>query len=161
MGLIGKLLLPKLLKRAESGDVGTQCYLGQLYWQGKEVPKDCNEALKWFRLAAGQGYAEAQLALSSIYYLGQGVPQDYRESVKWLRLAAEQGNATAQFQLGCAYSLGEGISKDYSQAYALLRLAAARGNADAASMIPEVQSRMDSVELSLGQRAFQEYARSW
>ncbi len=54
------------------------------------------EALKFYRLAAEQGYAAAEGSLGSMYYLGRGVPQDYAEALKWYRLSVEQGNAVAQ-----------------------------------------------------------------
>ena len=47
--------------------------------------------MKWYRLAAEQGYDIAQYNLGVMYENGQGVPQDYKEAVKWYRLAAEQG----------------------------------------------------------------------
>ena len=33
--------------------------------------------MKWYRLAADQGYAAAQFNLGVMYAKGQGVPQDY------------------------------------------------------------------------------------
>jgi uncharacterized protein len=46
---------------------------------------DYVEAVKWFRLGADQGNAEAQYVLANIYEFGQGVTQDYKEAVKWHR----------------------------------------------------------------------------
>jgi len=34
------------------------------------------KAVKWYRLAADQGDADAQSSLGAMYYQGQGVPQD-------------------------------------------------------------------------------------
>jgi TPR repeat protein len=61
------------------------------------VPQDYAEAVKWFRKAADQGDAKAQLNLGFAYNTGQGVPQSSAEAVKWYRLAADQGYAGAQF----------------------------------------------------------------
>jgi hypothetical protein len=41
------------------------------------VPQDDEEAVKWFRLAAEQGDADAQYNLGVAYANGQGAPQDY------------------------------------------------------------------------------------
>jgi TPR repeat protein len=68
--------------------------------------------VKWNRLAAGQGYAGAQLTLGCVYDKGEGVSVDKVESVKWYRLAAGQGYAGAQLTLGCVYDKGEGVSVD-------------------------------------------------
>ena len=70
--------------------------LGYLYENGKGVPQDYKEALKWFRLAAEQGVTEAQFGLGLMYAHGRGVPQDVKEALKWYRLAAEKGNAAAR-----------------------------------------------------------------
>ena len=56
--------------------------------------------MKWYRLAAKQGYAVAQLALGVTYIQGWGVPQNDKTAVKWYKLAAEQGDAVAQSYLG-------------------------------------------------------------
>ncbi len=44
--------------------------------------------MKWYRLAAAQGYATAQANLGSMYAKGQGVPQDFETAHMWLTLAA-------------------------------------------------------------------------
>ena len=83
------------------------CHVRQ--WQG--VPQDYEEAVKWYRLAAEQGYANAQYNLGLMYDNGEGVPQDYAEAVKWYRLAAEQGMLHAQYNLGVMYDNGKAFLK--------------------------------------------------
>ena len=61
--------------------------------------QDYEEAVKWYRKAAEQGYASAQYNLGVCYYNGKGVEQDYEEVVKWYRKAAEQGHPRAQYHL--------------------------------------------------------------
>ncbi len=80
------------LPLAEQGNAGAQFNLGWMYYQGKGVPEDRPEAVKWYRLAAEQGDVFAQLNVASMYYKGEDVPQDYAEAVNWYRLAAEQGD---------------------------------------------------------------------
>jgi TPR repeat protein len=70
-----------------------------MYRDGQGVPQDYKTALKWFKLAAKQGYAGAQYDLGVMYRDGQGVPQDYKTALKWFKLAAEKGNAYAQSKL--------------------------------------------------------------
>ena len=67
-----------------------------MYEEGKGVPQDDAEALKWTILAAEQGYDLAQFKLGLMYEFGRGVPQDYAEALKWHSLAADQGNADAK-----------------------------------------------------------------
>ena len=59
------------------------------------MPQDDAEAVRWYRLAAEQGDANAQYNLGVRYGAGEGVPPDDAEAVRWFRLAAEQGDATA------------------------------------------------------------------
>ncbi|MEG1553077.1 MAG: sel1 repeat family protein, partial [Kiritimatiellia bacterium] len=57
------------------------------------------EAVKWYRKAAAQGYANAQTNLGICYAKGEGVARDEAEAVKWWRKAAEQGVAEAKKEL--------------------------------------------------------------
>ena len=68
--------------------------------QGDGVPQDFSEAFKWWRMAAEQRNAVAQLNRGTCYAQGDGVPQDFSEALKWWRMAAEQGDIKAQFSLG-------------------------------------------------------------
>jgi len=89
------------------------------------------EAVKWYRKAAEQGNAKAQVNLGVMYYEGKGVTQDYQEAVKWYRKAAEQGLAGAQYNLGNGYYNGIGVTQDFAEAEKWYRKAAEQGDADA------------------------------
>jgi TPR repeat protein len=49
---------------------------------------DYAQAVKWYRLAADQGDADAQFNLGFMYASGQGVPKDYVLAYMWRNLAA-------------------------------------------------------------------------
>ena len=70
------------------------------YAKGIGVAKDEVEAVKWYRKAAEQNYAEAQYNLGYFYDNGKGVTKDEAEAVKWWRKAVEQNLASAQFSHG-------------------------------------------------------------
>ena len=93
-----------------------------MYANGDGVPKNAVQAVRWYRLAADQGVAEAQYNLGLRYDKGDGVPKSAVEAVRWFRLAADQGVAQAQYNLGLMYGLGEGVPQNYMVAYALLNL---------------------------------------
>jgi hypothetical protein len=95
------------------------------------IEKNPAEAVKWYRMAADQGYAHAQCNLGVCYDTGQGVAKDPVEAVRWMRKAAEQGHAGAQFNLGVCYQLGKGIDKDLVEAVKWMRKAAEQGYANA------------------------------
>ena len=65
-----------------------------MYTKGKGVTQDYKEAVKWYRLAAEQWYADAQNNLGVMYANGEGVIQDYIRAHMWLNLAASKGNKT-------------------------------------------------------------------
>ena len=116
---------------AEKGNSVTQYFLGLMYDEGKGVPQDYAEAVRWYRKAADQGNAGAQYFLGLMCNEGKGVPQDYAEAVRWYRKAADQGNATAQYVLGLLYDEGKGVLQDYAEAVRWYRKAADQGNAGA------------------------------
>lgn len=90
------------------------------------------EALQWYRKAADQDYAPAQVNLGALYAEGHGTPQDFQEAMRWYRKAASQNYEIAQFNLGVMYAAGEGgITKDPVMAYVWFSQAALRGDADA------------------------------
>jgi len=110
---------------AEQGNPAAQLFLAKMYLKGQGVPKDPEQANKWFRQAAVQGNAESQFFLGAWYLLPH---RDIGEGLKWIRLSAQQGNQDAQLLLGKAYLAGE-LAREPVQADMWLRLAA-KGNLD-------------------------------
>ena len=82
-----------------------------IYSVGQGVPQDYKEAVKWFRLAAEQGFANAQYNLGVTYREGQGVAKDFDEAFKWFKLSAEQGVVLAQYNLGLFMSVARAFFK--------------------------------------------------
>ena len=109
--------------KAEAGDPRVQWALGHYYAEGKGVPADPNEALKWYRKAADQGYARAKSSIGSCYENGLGVPKNEIEAVKWYRQAAEQGDLTAMSKMGLCYKNGVGVAQDEVEAATWFRKA--------------------------------------
>ncbi len=116
---------------AEKNDTLAQWYLGQMYFAGKGVAQNYEEAGKWYRIAAEHGDVYAQHDLGSMYQNGYGVASDYREAEKWYKRAAEQGSADSQYLLGVMYLGGKGVKKDSSEAKKWFRKAAQQGHAKA------------------------------
>jgi len=82
---------------AEQGNADAQLRLGLMYANGKGVPENDAEAVKWYHKAAEQGNAIAQSRLGYMYEYGNGVARNVAEAVKWYRKAAEQGFANSPF----------------------------------------------------------------
>ena len=117
--------------RAEQGDADAEYRLVSLYQQGKGVPQDYGEALRWYQRAAAQDNAKGQYAIGYMYYYGQGVPQNSTEAVRWCRKAAEHGYAKAEYALGSSYYSGQGVPQDRAMAAQWYRRAADHGMARA------------------------------
>ncbi|MFZ0913288.1 MAG: tetratricopeptide repeat protein [Candidatus Korobacteraceae bacterium] len=166
-------------KAAEQGNAHAQCNLGLMlvldtglrqasalgYALGSGVPQNVpqnDEALLWFRKAAEQGDAKAQMVLGALYSGGQGVPQDKAQAVLWTRKAAEQGNAQAQLTLGTAYGAGLGVPQNFAEAYFWFEVAMA-GKLDASDM--ELAAKLKRWHASMLTPADisreQERARKW
>jgi hypothetical protein len=128
-----------------------------MYDNGQGVPQGYKEALKWWRLAAEQEVAEAQVNLGLMYAKGQGVPQDYKEAVKWYRLAAEQENVDAQFNFGFMYIEGEGVPQDYVIAHMWWNVAGSNGKERASKNRKQVETEMSPSQVEKAQ----EMARNW
>jgi TPR repeat protein len=116
--------------RAREGDEVAQHFIGLMLAREGDG-QDLALAVKWFQLAADQGYAPAQASLGDAYSNGQGVDENDAEAVKWYRLAAGQGHASAQFNLGFMYLNGEGVAENAAEAATWYRLAAEQGHASA------------------------------
>lgn len=104
------------------------------------MAEDDAEAVRWYRLAAVQGHAEAQFSLGVHYGLGHGVEEDDVESARWFRLAAEQGHARAMYLLGSAYEVGDGVERDFSEAVRWYRRAAENGHGKAKEEIESLET---------------------
>ena len=117
---------------AEQGNAEAQFSLGLLYEHGRGLPKNKQEALRWYRRAAMQGDTFSQNSLGDNYWEGTGVPKDDREAVWWWRLAADKGFSPAQHSLGKILAGGgQGVPADKPQAYMWLILSAAQGDQEA------------------------------
>ena len=72
--------------------------------------RDYNEAVKWYRKAAEQGYANAQTYLGYCMRKVEGVAlRLHTEAAKWYRKAAEEGDASGQRNFGLCFENGWGV----------------------------------------------------
>ena len=83
-------------KAADAGLICANFLLGFTYLEGKSVPQDYVEAMKWLRKAAEKGDPSSQERVGWMYSYGKGVPENFVKGLKWYRKAANQGDASAQ-----------------------------------------------------------------
>ena len=123
-------------QKAAQGDAEAQWLTGRFYDLGLYGhEKNAAEALQWYRKAAEQGNASAQLDLGICYSKGKGLEKDFAVAVKWFRKSAEQGNPTAQSNLARHYAIGEGVEGNMLEAAKWLHESAAQGYAEAQSAL--------------------------
>ena len=70
-------------------------YLDVMFDEGSGVAQNYKTAVKWYKLAAEQGNANAQYNLGLMYQRGLGVPKDYIHAHMWLNLTVIQGDTGA------------------------------------------------------------------
>lgn len=144
-----KNIIAKYYENEECGEV--QNTWGLIYYYGKGVTQNYEEAVKWFRKAAEQGHAGGQCNLGDMYEAGHGVSQNYEEAVKWYRKAAEQGDARGQCNLGDMYILrGNGI-EDHQKAMKWYRTAAEQGDAEGQYMLGAMYSNDKMISQNYGE----------
>jgi predicted aspartyl protease len=123
---------------------------GVAYANGQGVPRNDDEAVKWFRIGAQQGMPRAQAWLGMMYANGRGVSQDYHEAIRLYLLAARRGDSLAQTNLGEAYAKGWGVQEDDIASYMWLSVA----NTYQANsiLIPYVAGKMSPEQIALAQK---------
>jgi hypothetical protein len=72
-----------------------QFKVGSAYTNGEVVLGNNQTAVKWFTLAAKQGFGNAQYMLAVNYYNGRGVRKDYKRAYMWCTLALYNGTQLA------------------------------------------------------------------
>ena len=85
-----------MIMTAKLGDAIAQYNLGLMYEQGKGVPKDYKEAVKWFTKAAEQGLADAQSMVGVCHADGLGVAKNPIEGYAWYNIAIANGDEDAE-----------------------------------------------------------------
>jgi TPR repeat protein len=138
---------------AEKGDAKAQNDLGEMYRNGKGVPKDAEQAVVWIRKAAEQGNTEAQNTLSAMYFTGEGVAKDFQQAVKWSQKAAEQGDSGAQCNLGLMYA----SVLDLTRAYMWWIISAQNGNETASENEDHIRKFVSSNQI----QEARQMARDW
>ena len=142
--------ISQLQAQADQGDPTAELRLARAYDDGNGVPKNEQNAVKWYRKAAEQGNSDAQNSLGEMYLNGEGVEQNKHQAVLWYDESARQGNANAMYNLGTAYYNGDGVGIDDSLSYAWFTLARESGNQKAADAVQRADSQLQVWAITAG-----------
>lgn len=123
----------KWLARAEYvGHISAGKQLADMYFYGKDAPRDLSKAMSLYKKAAVYDYPPAQVALGDIYYRGtDGVPKNLKTAMGWYTQAARYEHPDALYALAVAYDSGEGLPADPQKAMVFYKAAALAGKGDA------------------------------
>lgn len=123
----------KWIERASYvGHVPATKTLGDIYYTGRDTPRDLKQAFALYRQAATLGYAPAQFALAEMYYAGDhGAAPDVPMALAWYKEAAKLDHAGSLYALAVAYDTGEGVRADPAMAVGFFKTAAIAGSVPA------------------------------
>lgn len=101
--------------------------LGMMYALGDGVPRNDQEAFKWFAEAAGYNARDAEDSVGYCYAMGRGVSRDDKKAVRWFRAASGVDEPEDKWffypalaNLGVMYMQGRGgLLQDKAKAVAL------------------------------------------
>jgi TPR repeat protein len=94
---------------------------------GQGVSIDLTEAVKYYKLAADQGYAAAQNNYGYCLQQGKGISINLTEAVHYFKLAADRGDIVAQYNLGMTLRDHSTTPMDLTRAADFLEQAADQG----------------------------------
>ena len=101
------------------------------YEQGDGVAKNAETSVKWYKLAAEQGYVYSQHNLALNYANGDGVNKDSKKAAEWYKRAALNGLDVSQYNYGIRCLRGDGVTCDKNEAKKWFLLAAKQGHSSA------------------------------
>lgn len=116
----------QLLNEAKSGQPGAEFYVATRYQFGREVSKDLSQAFSWYKKAADQGVAAAQLNVGRMLADGLGTSKNETLARNYLEKAASHGDNRASFNL----ALMEEQKRNYVGAYQWYELSTRDGMLD-------------------------------
>lgn len=98
--------------------------LGNIYFEGKIVPKDLSRAAELYELPCGFGYGEACFNRAHIY----SVLHDAEHAATYYSRACDDGLANGCYHAAIAYDDGKGVPRDVARAAALYQAACDGGD---------------------------------
>ncbi len=106
--------------------------LAKIYTVGLGVPRDPQEARRWYMKADDFGYMPATHTVGQIYEYGYAGERSASRASAYYKKAATAGYAPSMYALGELYIAGgDGVAKDAKLGAEWLMAAAKRGHADA------------------------------
>jgi localization factor PodJL len=141
-------LSPTLRAAALAGNPAAAYEVAVRLADGRGVPQNNEEAVRWLTRAAKNGLAPAEFRLAGLYEKGIGVKKDLANARDLYRAAAEKGHGKAMHNLAVLYAEGADGSADYRAAAQWFRKAADHGIRDSQYNLGILYARGIGVEQS-------------
>jgi len=137
---------PALRAAALAGDASAAYEVAMRFADGRGVPANGEEAVRWLERAAKQGYAPAEFRLGGLYEKGTGVKKNLAVARDFYRAAADKGHGKAMHNLAVLYAEGIDGAADYHSAAQWFRKAADHGVNDSQYNLAILYARGIGVE---------------
>lgn len=134
-----KKLFKENIKKANNGNKESEFVIGYLYENGRGVPQNINEAVKWYRKSAKKKYTKALNNLAYLYQNGNGVEKDIRKAEELLKMSAKQGDDVACLNLGILYQTNNEINMENAKFW--YKKAMNKGNEVAERMYKRIREK--------------------
>jgi TPR repeat protein len=101
------------------GDADAPVSLANMYLEGKDVSRSCDQALTLLETAAAQPNARARNRLAALYAIGTCVQRDRVQAYRWLNsaLAVDHNNSWAQQNLDQTWRQMTSQERSMAEAY--------------------------------------------
>lgn len=126
-------------KYARVGHSQAMVTLGELYFHGYGVPKDLDNALRYFKRSAKYGRVQG-MNKAGILYLTEPSLLDIDEGLKYLKKAARKSHASSALLLGVIYYNDGFGPKDIEQADKWLAVSYKRGYQELKQYVQEISN---------------------
>lgn len=121
----------ELLKKAVEANI-PEAYsvMGQMYWEGNDIPQDMDKAVECYNKAISLGYMEAYADMSNLYMYEPNTfkTKDPQKGIEWLMKGAEYEEPSCLSAIALCYYFGTGVAQNYSNALKWFRKAAGAGD---------------------------------
>jgi localization factor PodJL len=142
--------LPAALRAAAAkGQPAAEYEVGTRFLDGKSVPQNAEEGVRWLERAAKSGIAPANFRLGGIYEKGLGVKKNVTLARRYYIAAAERGHAKSMHNLAVLYAEGIDGKPDYKTAAEWFRRASEFGVADSQYNLGILLARGIGIEQNL------------
>jgi len=129
----------ELIPLAEQGVAVAQEKLSVMYFYGRGVSENEEQAMELAKRSAEQGNIDAMYFIGTMYMFGDRIPKTVadpdQEAARWLFEAASRNHAEAEYGLGLLFLAGKGVVQDQEEALKWIRRAADHGHGGALSFL--------------------------